>query len=310
MNRPVLLIHFNRPSATRRQLEALKEVAPERVWILCDGPRKNKPSDIEKVCEVRELLDHLPWQCEVKKLYRKENLGCFKNISAGISWFLNDCGAGMILEDDIIPDPSFFQFCDELLDRYADEPRVYAVSGQHSSPVPMQIDADYGFCNYFDCWGWATWKRAWEQFDPDMTAWRDRAEWGIVSRRVLHNLRARLYWDVMFRMVDVGRRDSWAYRYLLTIWKQQGCTVVPKMNLARNVGFDDKASHTGHLLGREAKTHVQTFPLSHPTEIVPDPLIDQWYEDELCSKSPKARLRWLYHKFKRRYDRLVTRCVS
>ena len=82
------------------------------------------------------------------------------------------------------------------------------------------------------------------------------------------------------------------------------------MNLVRNVGFDDEASHTGHLLGREAKTHVQTFPLSHPTEIVPDPLIDQWYEDELCSKSPKARLRWLYHKFKRRYDRLVNRCVS
>lgn len=300
MNRPVLLIHFNRPAATQRQLNALKEVAPERVWILCDGAREDRPSEIKKVSEVRELLDHLPWKCEVKKLYRKDNLGCFKNISGGITWFLNDADAGIILEDDIIPDPSFFRFCDELLDRYADEPRVYAVSGQHSSPVPMKIDTDYGFCNYFDCWGWATWRRAWDLFDPDITAWRDRSEWRIVSHRVLHNLRARLYWDMIFRMVDDGRRDSWAYRYLLTIWRERGCTVVPKMNLVKNVGFNEEASHTGHLYGRESETHVQTFPLSHPQAIVTEPAIDRWYEDELCSKSLKVRLRWLYHKLKDR----------
>ena len=299
MNRPVLLIHFNRPSTTRRQLEALKTIAPKRIWILCDGPRKNKPSDAEKALEVRSLLNRIPWECEVRKLYRDENLGCFKNISEGLTWFLNDCGAGIILEDDIIPDPSFFRYCDELLDRYADTPDIYAISGQHGSPMPLAIDTDYGFTNYFDCWGWATWKRAWDDFDPDMTAWRDRSIWREICRRVLKKYRPCLYWYIIFKLVDCGRRDSWAYRYLLSIWKEGGRTIVPRLNLTKNVGFDKDATQTAHLSGRELQTHEQTFPLRHPEGDEVDPVIDRWYEDELCSKSPTARLRWFRRKLSR-----------
>jgi hypothetical protein len=310
MNTPVLLIHFNRPSTTRRQLEALKTIAPKRVWLLCDGPRGNTQSDAGNVADVRLLLDRIPWECDVTKLYRDQNLGCFRNISEGITWFLNDCNAGIILEDDIIPDPSFFRYCDELLDRYANTSEIYAISGQHGCSRPLEIDADYGFTNYFDCWGWATWKRAWDDFDPDMIAWRDRAQWRGISRRVLHQYRARLYWDMIFKLVDGGQRDSWAYRYLLSIWKQGGSTVVPRLNLTKNVGFSEAATQTAHLIGREFQSNEQVFPLSHPDSHEVDSAIDRVYEDELCSKSPSARLRWLYHKLKRSYDRFVNSLVD
>jgi len=298
MNTPVLLIHFNRPDSTRRQLEALKVVAPQRVWILCDGPRAGRSGEAEKVAEVRAILDKLPWPCEVKRLYHEHNLGCFKNISAGISWFLNDCEAGIILEDDILPDPSFLRYCDELLIKYRDAAEVFAIAGHNRKPEPLAIKEDYGFSNYFDCWGWATWKRAWDQFDPTLNAWRDRSVWKVICKRVFRNFRARAYWAWMFRQVDLKRRDSWAYRFLLTIWKQRGCVVIPKVNLTENIGFTEEGTHTAHFSGQEVTACQQSFPLRHPHQIAVNPVIDRWFEDGIHSKSFMVRLCWLCRKLR------------
>lgn len=296
MNTPVLLIHFNRPQSTRRQIEALKIVAPKRVWLLCDGPRAGRTGEAEKVTEVRELLDDLPWDCEVKRLYRDANLGCFRSVSDGISWFLDDCGAGIIVEDDVIPTPSFFRFCEELLTRYADSLDVFAISGHHRRSKPLAIDGDYGFSNYFECWGWATWKRAWDHFDPTISGWRDKETWDSICRRVFNNLRARLYWTWMFGQVDRNRRDTWAYRFLLTIWKQSGCVIIPRLNLTENVGFNAEGTQTAHFAGLEVPASEQSFPLHHPDGRQIDPEIDHWFEDGIHSKSLPVRLRWLSRK--------------
>ena len=298
MQTPVLLIHFNRPDSTRRQLEALKVVAPQRVWVLCDGPRAGRSGEAEKIAEVRALLDEIPWPCEVRRLYREHNLGCFKNISEGISWFLNDCGAGIIVEDDVIPDPSFFRFCEELLTRYADSPEVFAVSGQLRLPKSLAIKEDYGFSNYFECSGWATWKRAWDHFDPTLSGWRDQETWRSICARVFHKLRPRLYWTWMFRQVDRNRRDSWAYRFMLTIWKQRGCVIIPKINLTENIGFTEEGTQTAHFTGLEVTACQQSFPLHHPHQIAVNPVIDRWFEDGIHSKSFRVRLRWLCRKLR------------
>jgi len=298
MHTPVLLIHFNRPDSTRRQLEALKVVAPQRVWILCDGPRAGRSGEVEKVAEVRALLDALPWPCEVKRLYREHNLGCFRNVSEGISWFLDDCEAGIILEDDILPDPSFFQYCDELLIKYRDAAEVIAIAGHNRKPTPFEMKADYGFSNYFECWGWATWKRAWDQFDPTLNAWRDRSVWKVICKRVFRNFRARAYWEWMFRQVDLRRRDSWAYRFFLTIWKQRGYVIIPKRNLTENIGFNESGAHTAHFSGLEVTSSEQRFPLNHPQAITLSPKMDRWFEDSVHSKSILVRLRWLCRKLK------------
>lgn len=300
MDTPVLLIHFNRPDSTRRQIEALRPVAPKRVWLLCDGPRAHEVGEEKKVSQVRTLLDNLPWTCEVRKLYRETNLGCFKSVSSGISWFLDECREGIILEDDILPDPSFFPFCAELLERFRDSDEVFAISGHHRKPIPLDMSADFGFSNYFECWGWATWKRAWDQFDPDITAWRDKKLWKEVCHHVLKNPRAALYWKMMFRRVADGRRDSWAYRYLLTIWKLKGRAVISKRNLTQNIGFNEAATQTAHFAGMEVAAESQPFPLQHPSSMDVDASIDRWFEDGIHSKSFEVRMQWLLRKIRAR----------
>ena len=302
MKTPVLLIHFNRPSSTRRQIELLKSVAPERVWVLCDGARPSKASDASKVIEVRQLLDDLPWQCEVRKCYRDTNLGCFRNISEGITWFLDECEAGIIIEDDVLPDPSFFRFAGELLQKYASAEDVFAIAGHNRRSEALPIEQDYGFSNYFECWGWATWKRAWDHLDVDLSAWRDRQSWRSICKRVLPNARARLYWDYMFRQVACNRRDSWAYRYLLTIWKEGGSVLIPNLNLTENIGFTEEGTQTAHFAGLEALSHEQHFPLRHPVGTCVDPVIDHWFEDGVHSKSFVVRSQWLLRKLRNRLN--------
>ncbi len=299
MDRPVLLIHFNRPDATRRQLEVLREVKPRNVWVVCDGPRPDREGEVGRVNEVREMLDNLPWDCRTTKLYGDENLGCCRNVSSGISWFFDQVEDGIILEDDIIPHPSFFRYCEELLDRYRDAHEVYAISGHQRCREPLPIPHDYGFANYFDCWGWATWRRAWRHYDPDITAWRDRSLWQRASKRVLNNYRARLYWHLMFKRVADGRRDSWAYRYQLSLWKEGGFCIIPKRNLCKNNGFNSQGTQTAGLKGLEVECVEQSFPLDCPEKIELEPAIDQWFEDHIHSKSPAVRLGWLLRKLKR-----------
>jgi hypothetical protein len=283
-----------------RQIKALEVIAPRRVWLLCDGPRVDKTGEAEKVAEVRMLLDNLPWDCEVTKLYREANVGCFKNVSQGITWFLNDCEAGIILEDDVIPDASFYRFADELLEKYAHTPEVFAIAGHNRRIDPLPIATDYGFSNYFECWGWATWKRAWDQFDPTLSGWRNNEAWRLICSRVFRgSYRARLYWNWMFQQVEKNRRDSWAYRFLLTIWMRAGCVIIPRENLTENIGFNAEATQTSHFAGLEVLAHSQSFPLAHPHQVKIDPVIDSWFEDGVHSKSITVRLRWLLRKLRR-----------
>ncbi len=293
MNTPVLLIHFNRPDSTLRQVQSLQVVAPKQVWLLCDGARTNHRGEAEKVAKVRSILDDLPWACEVKRLYRQKNLGCFQNVSDGISWFLRDCEAGIILEDDVIADPSFFRFSEELLARFAGSPEVFAISGHNRRSEPLAIPADYGFSNYFECWGWATWKRAWDEFDPSLDGWRHKEIWRDICRRVLCGPRACFYWDWIFRQVENQRRDSWAYRFLLTIWQKEGSVVIPRRNLTENIGFNADGTQTAHFQGMETAAFSQCFPLVHPERVEVDPLIDHWFEDGVHSKSLPVRMSWL-----------------
>ncbi|MFL2832024.1 MAG: glycosyltransferase family 2 protein [Coraliomargaritaceae bacterium] len=300
MNTPLLLIHFNRPDITQRALAALKPLAPSQVWILCDAPRSDRPEEAIKVAAVRAQLEALPWPCEVRRLYREDNLGCFRNISDGISWFLKDCGGeGIILEDDCIADPSFFPFCTELLGRYRDDPSVYAISGHNRSTQPLDSEVDYLFLNYFECWGWATWESAWEQFDPDLTAWKDRRQWKAICRRVFPGLRQRLYWEMMFRKVRNGQRDSWAYRYFLSILGNNGKTIIPSLNLTENIGFREDGTHCISSSVKCVAANAVSFPLTHPESTTISLETDRWFEDNFHSKSFFKRIQWLFSKLRK-----------
>jgi len=310
MRTPVLLIHFNRPDHTRRQVELLRKIAPFRVWILCDGPRAWVPGEIERVAEVRELLDELPWRCEVQRLYRTRNFGCFSNISEGVDWFFKDCEAGIILEDDILPDPSFFPYAEEMLTRYADSPAVFAVSGHNRRREPLDIASDYGFSNYFECWGWASWSRAWKQYDRNMQGWKDKKLWQSICFRVLPGMRARWYWNRIFTRVANRRVDSWAYRFILSIWNKHGCVIIPKNNLTENIGFGPAATATAHMEGTAVPASNVDLPLQHPKHITVDPVIDKWFEDGVHSKSLSVRVDWCVRTVRRSFSRRARKRAS
>ena len=293
METPILLIHFNRPEATRRQLEALAGVAPSRVWVLCDGARVGREAEAGKVREVRALLSELPWDCELKICFREQNLGVSENISTGIRWFLEEAGAGIILEDDCLPSDSFFPYCTELLERYEDNESVFAISGHAGFGEDLQLEESYGFSNYFSCWGWATWARAWQHYDSEMLAFKDPSRWATICKQVFPKLRSRLYWRYILGGVASGKTDSWAYRYALSIWSQQGLGVFPRENLVENIGFNAGGTNTASLSGMEVARAQLDFPLTHPLSVLPNLEINRWLEDHYYSKSWSNRFAWL-----------------
>lgn len=298
MNTPLLLIHFNRPDCTRRQLEALQQIAPKRVWVLCDGARKECRGESERVQSVRLQLSHLPWKCQVIELYRVENLGVCQNIASGISWFLGQVEEGIILEDDCIPSPSFFTFSSEMLARYRSDRSVFTISGYTGKPSELEIDGSYCFSNYFACWGWATWKRAWDCYDSEMCGFCDSQEWKLIRHRMHPTLRQRLYWKIIFNRILDGKTDSWAYRMQLSIWKQQALSIFPKFNLVENTGFTNDATNTAGLNALQVRRAAIQFPLIHPELVKADGHVDRWFEDHIHSKSLLVRLKWIMNKLR------------
>lgn len=298
MDTPLLLIHFNRPDTTRQQLAVLARVRPTRVWVLCDGARPLHEGEAGRVTAVRQQLNNLPWKCEVATLYREYNLGVSQNISTGISWFLDQAGEGIILEDDCLPDPSFFAFASEMLDRYRSNSSVFTISGYTGKPSDLNIEASYCFSNYFSCWGWATWKRAWDCYDSEMLGFCDPDEWECIESRVHLTLRQRLYWKMIFDRVLRGQTDSWAYRMQLSIWKQRALGIIPRCNLVENIGFSSDAMNTAGLAAMQTDRASISFPLKHPDEIKSENDVDRWFEDHVHSKNMPVRFRWLMRKLK------------
>jgi hypothetical protein len=298
MDTPILLIHFNRPTSTAQQLSLLADVKPSRVWVVCDGARNDKPEEAAQVAQVRELLENLPWPCEAKYCFREKNLGVCANISSAITWFLSEADAGIILEDDVQPSASFFPFMDTVLKQHAEDERVMCVSGFTGRNSKYSMPGSYGFSNYFSCWGWGTWRRAWEQYDAEMEAFTNPTQWQQLCRRVFPGMRQRLYWNMILRRVIQKTCDSWAYRFQLSIWANNGLAVTPCSNLVVNTGFGSDATNTSGLQHFDAARSEMTLPLVIPATIEANQSIDRWIEDHWHSKSLLVRIKWLFSKIR------------
>lgn len=241
---PVLLVAFKRPETTRRVIEAIRRVRPPRVYFAVDGPRPGSPREAELVAEVRALVDScFDWDCQVETFFREENRGCALGVSEAISFFFRHEEAGVILEDDCVPEPDFFRYCEVLLDRYRDDPRMMHISG--NSRVRIEDPgSSYFLSRYPQVWGWASWRDAWNHFEF-APAEPDR-ELEVVLNRFADE-RERKYWEKILRRTFEGKIDSWAYRWAFAIWLADGVSAYPVQNLVRNVGFGSDSTHTGPL---------------------------------------------------------------
>ena len=237
---PILFLVFNRPEHTRKVFERIREIKPKYLFVAADGPRISHLEDAEKCTSVRSLITQgMDWDCEMKTLFREENLGCGKGPAEAITWFFDQVEEGIILEDDCLPDPSFFAFCSELLTFYRNEERVMHISGNNFQDGKSRGNAPYYFSMFSHNWGWATWRRAWKMFDFNLLK-REQVVFDFYRiPKIEQN-----YWNRNFENCMNGNPDIWDFQWAYSIWSNSGLSILPNVNLVKNIGFDEDGTHT------------------------------------------------------------------
>lgn len=293
---PVLFLVFNRPVLARKVFAVIRKVAPSRLYVACDGPREHVPEDENRVCESRRIIEEIDWQCEVRTLFREENLGCGRAVRSAIDWFFENEEAGIILEDDCIPDESFFPYCEELLARFEHDLRVMTISGNNYQEGRKVSAHSYYFSIFHHIWGWATWRRAWKLNDRTLSIWKEGGGRELL-KRLFDKMRDRRYWQICFDYVAEGRLDTWDYHWLLSCWTHGGLCIIPEVNLVRNIGFGWQATHTRRPRLIFFDHRPMTFPLVHPSQIEVCMSADRYEQAEhfipLIAFLIRRILRWL-----------------
>ena len=162
---PILFMIFNRPDTTARVFERIRGIKPSRLFVSADGPRLQKPDEAEQCIQARAVIQKIDWECEVKTKFSDKNQGCKMGVNSAINWFFEHVDEGIILEDDCLPDISFFPFCQTLLELYRNDERIMHIGGSNFQDGKLRDDGSYFFSGINHIWGWATWKRAWKQYD-------------------------------------------------------------------------------------------------------------------------------------------------
>lgn len=278
-NLPVLFLVFNRLDATTIVFKSIKDIRPIRLYIASDGPRCHVHGDTEKVQAVREfILKNIDWDCEVRTLFQKENIGCGPNIKSSIDWFFSLESKGIILEDDCVPSKSFFYFCADMLDRYENDNRVSMISGTNHLSEQYVSPNDYLFSKYKACWGWATWSRSWVNMDFDM-AWRKSNQNHDIVNNMGYSKRSQSHWLNALRLIDEGKVSAWDWQWYFSISSMNQLCIFPKKNLVANIGFGDSATHTKSSKKKcYLKVEELDAPFKHPAYVVPDSQYDKLFE--------------------------------
>lgn len=243
---PVALIVFNRPELTRRVFAAVAAARPSRLFLIADAARLNRPGEAERCEQVRQIVTAVDWPCNVETNFATENMGCRPRIVSGINWVFSRVEEAIILEDDCLPDPSFFPFCSKLLERYRDQPQIGFIAGFN----PLEKSFPFAFSYYyslpvtFSIWGWATWRRAWQEFDEHIRSWPQVKKAGLLNV-IFPDKKVVTYWSGFFDKMHQGIGPSaWDYQWIYTCWTHNWLSIVPCRNLIQNIGFGPQATHT------------------------------------------------------------------
>jgi hypothetical protein len=269
-NTAVLLLIFNRPLLSNRVFEAIKKATPPKLFIAADGPREGKNEE-QRCAEARLISSKVDWPCEVYTLFRDTNLGSGIAVSQAINWFFEKVDQGIILEDDCLPDLSFFRFCEDLLIKYADTKEVMVISGTNLLPDGWKKEKQSYHFGHGGVWGWATWKRAWNLYDYSMPDWKKPGNPEKI-KRAMKNVNWYNYYCGMFEGASHQPPDVWDLQWLHGVFNNGGLCINPSVNLVKNIGFGPGATHTTEIEGPYVNLVTQSmeFPLKHPAKMVVD----------------------------------------
>lgn len=297
---PVLFLIFNRPDTTQVVFNEIRKARPAKLFIAADGPRIERPEELGKCRQTREIAAQVDWKCEVNTLFRDNNLGCREAVSSAINWFFESVKEGIVLEDDCLPDQSFFPFCEELLNRYRHDNRVMQINGSNYLTSWDKQRESYFFSKYGPVWGWASWKRAWNYYDARMTSWpeiKERHLYDFCDSKEEIAARKKIYDDV-----HSGKIDTWDYQWGLAKMINSGLSVTPCSNLVTNIGFSVNATHTtvGNKFANMNRFSLP-FPLKHPAHVLRDRRFDAAYFASTMGERAGARMSFLVRKLVRKY---------
>ena len=274
-NTPILFIIFNRPATTLKVFDAIKLLQPAKLYLAADGPRSDRKEE-EQLCDLSRklVLDNITWDCNVETLIRDSNLGCKIAVSSAINWFFENEEHGIILEDDCLPNQSFFNFCEVLLEMYKDEETIMQISGCNLLGGSIELKESYYFSRMCHIWGWATWRRAWNLYDIKM----DRLnELFNDFDEISNDKRIKNYWIKMFNQVKENKIDTWDYQWVYSIWVNKGLVISPSVNMISNIGFGPDATHTFIMDKSVANLKANTIDLiTHPKSIERNIALDDY----------------------------------
>lgn len=285
---PVLIIAFNRPDVTQKVFDAIRKAEPPKLFLSVDGPRENRPGEKDLVQAVRDIAKQVDWKCEVKTLFHEKNVGVGTAPAKAITWFFKHVEEGIIFEDDCLPHPSFFQFCQEMLARYKNNEKIMLVSGDNFQFGAKHGDASYYYSIYPSTWGWATWRRSWKHFDPLLTSFPKFRDENRIANIITEKDEQKVWLDT-FKKEYYGEWKTWDYEWVYTIWSRGGLSVIPNVNLISNIGFGENATHNFSPESKYANipTEAVTFPLKHPKELTANRAADRFtFETLFVSKKP------------------------
>jgi hypothetical protein len=294
MNTPVVFLIFNRPETTRKVFAEIAKAKPSKLLVVADGSRPNCFGEAKKCAETRSIIERVDWDCEVLTNYSEVNLGCKSRIASGLDWVFSIVEEAIILEDDCLPNETFFRFCEELLKRYRDDERIMSISGTNQRFDKLRTQDSYYFSRYNHIWGWATWRRAWQYYDPQMKLWPRIREEGWL-KDIFKEPRLVKFWERNFELASVETWNTWDWQWLFACWVQSGLSILPRVNLISNIGFGENATTTMDInskLAQAAKLPVRPmdFPLQHPSFVIRDAQEDNRISQLIARIKSKSKL--------------------
>lgn len=286
LSTPVAFIVFNRPETTERVFAEIAKAKPPKLLVIADGPRANRAGEVEKCEATRAIIQRVDWECDVLINFSDVNLGCRKRVSTGLDWVFDQVEDAIILEDDCLPHPTFFRFCQEMLERYRSDQRIGMISGDNFQLGHQRNKNSYYFSKYVHVWGWASWRDRWTgQYDVTMAKWPQIGDEGWLLDMV-GNTREMESWKNVFERTFRGEIDTWDFQWVFANWLGGRVNILPAVNLISNLGFDHNATHTtaaSDLANLPVKPMI--FPLLHPIGIIKDTQADNRSQEMFAAAS-------------------------
>jgi len=294
--KPLLILGYNRPEKTRQLIDSLRNLQPKTILFAVDGPKYGNSIDELKVCEVEKAVTAIDWKCSVETRFRDSNLGLRKAVVDSVEWAIDRFGCVTVIEDDALPGPEFIQYSEFMLDRYRFENEIAHVNGYNISPPDSLSNREMQnrISIYPASYAWSTWERAWKHFDSNL-------EWGTsVSieelARITGSLVGALKWKLNFLDAKAERIDTWAYRWIASMWSKNLKTIGPNINISSYHGWSD-GTHT-----RSRPTWQQLaiskidwdFLRSENAPLSADESAEKWLSKNVYSENVRGLIRGLF----------------